>query len=78
MLILTNKQVRTIIAKLSDLQIAVIKTNDRELERNNYLSGMAGYTDISYGIRDIVGSIAGKDGYEQFAAKVLPYIANRG
>lgn len=78
MLILTNKQVRGIIEKLSDLQIAVIKTNERELEKNNYLSGLAGYNDISYGIRDIVVSIAGKEGFEQYAANILPHVVDKG
>ena len=74
MKILTEKQIRGIVTKLSDLQLALTKAERYELEQKNHLEGLRGYEDISYGIKDIVKSIGGQRTYEIYASQVLPFV----
>lgn len=72
MMFLTSRRKRRIIQKLGDLQLALAKANDEEINIKNG-QGLKCYNDLSNGIMDVVSAIDGERAIQIYAASVLPF-----
>ena len=72
MMFLISRRKRRIIQKLGDLQLALAKANDEEINIKNG-QGLKCYHDLSNGIMDVVSAIDGERAIQIYAASVLPF-----